>query len=171
MNNEKAEQISALADDHLQGREREAALAALREHDHLRERWQRYHLIGDLVRGEAKPAAAELDLAARIRDELESEPLHFAPRRRVPPAVGWAMAASGVLAAVLFTATNPFDEASAPVTVAQHRPAPPTTVVSQGQWDRLDERELAPYLVNHHAHAHTLVVPASVRFVSHEVGR
>ena len=189
MNNEKAELISALADDHLRGREREAALAALREHDHLRERWQRYHLIGDVVRGEAGVHGgpdSDRDLAARIREELESEPLHMMPRRRVTPAVGWAMAASGVLAAVLFAATSPFDGAGTPTTVAQiqnQNQPPRPAVVSEGGWDRLavaerpvervrlDERELAPYLVNHHAYANALGVPAAVRIVSHEVRR
>ena len=170
MNNEKAELISALADDHLQGREREAALTALRDERHLRERWERYHLIGDLVRGEIAPRDG-VDLAERIREQLESEPVHLAPRRRITPAVGWAMAASALLAAVLFVATSPFDPVRAPVAVATNPPPPAAAVVAQGEWERLDERELAPYLVNHHAYATTLAVPASVRIVSHEAGR
>ena len=174
---EKAELVSALADDHLVGRERREALSALDEHDQLRERWQRYHLIGDLMRGEATPAPKPepaFDLAARVRVELESEPHHLMPRRRVTPTtVGWAMAASGVLAAVLLMATKPFDEtASAPLLAKVEPPRPANVVVVrssgpvQGEWERLDPRELAPYLVNHHAHSTGLAVPASVRIFS-----
>jgi len=181
MNHEKAELISALADDYLRGHERDAALSALDEHDHLRDRWQRYHLIGDLIRGEATPRP-EVDLAARVRAELEREPLHLAPRRRLTPAVvGWAMAASGVLVAVLLTAVSPFDEAIPTVTLARlpvEAPTRPAKVVvvraegpAQGEWERLDERDLAPYLVNHHAHSNRLAMPASVRIFGNEGGR
>ncbi len=187
------ELVSALADDHLEGREREAALAALDEHDHLRERWQRYHLIGDLIRGEATPAPRPepaFDLASRVRAELEEEPYHTAPvvelaaRRRprfTPAGVGWAMAASGVLAAVLLVATRPFDGLAPgrPMVAERHldpsvkvlaaRDTVPRATVVEGEWERLDERELTPYLVNHHAYSARssgFAVPASVRIVS-----
>ncbi|GAB6041651.1 sigma-E factor negative regulatory protein [Endothiovibrio diazotrophicus] len=174
MNSEKAELISALADDNLYGREREAALAALRD-ERLRERWQRYHLIGDVIRGEAAPQIA-MDLAARVREQLESEPLHLPVRRRLSPHLGWAMAASAALAAVLLVATRPLNESATPTTLAQANRPTNFVVVrdngpGQGEWERLDERELAPYLVNHHAHSNALAVPASVRIVSHEVMR
>lgn len=50
------------------------------------EQWQRYHLIGDVMRGEGSPVFG-VDLSARIAEAIELEPVvvspHFANRNNV----------------------------------------------------------------------------------------
>ena len=48
-------------------------LASLREENALREQWHRYHLIGETLRS-GLPDQLDLDLAARVRQQLEAEP-------------------------------------------------------------------------------------------------
>ncbi|CAG9000484.1 MAG: Anti-sigma-E factor RseA [Candidatus Celerinatantimonas neptuna] len=68
----KDEQISALMDSELQD---EKVLESFIADDMTHNRWQRYHLIGDVMRGDA-PQMLNLDLSAGIAQALENEPAH-----------------------------------------------------------------------------------------------
>lgn len=68
----KDEQISALMDSELQD---DNVLESFIADDMTHNRWQRYHLIGDVMRGDA-PQMLNLDLSADIAKALEDEPVH-----------------------------------------------------------------------------------------------
>lgn len=54
------------------------AMAQLVDDVDSREEWQRYHMIGDAMRGEL-PSAIDLDLSASIAAAIENEPTIIAP--------------------------------------------------------------------------------------------
>jgi sigma-E factor negative regulatory protein RseA len=98
------EQVSALVDGALDVGTERALLARLGEQPALRARWGRYHLIGDVLRGEAVAGAA-LDVAARVREQLASEPVVIAPARtRLRRRPAWLRPAIGLAAAASFGA-------------------------------------------------------------------
>lgn len=67
------EQVSALLDNELSPREASEALGRLQECDDLQAQWNRFHLIGDVMRGEASQVNAS-ETAMRVRQSLQSEP-------------------------------------------------------------------------------------------------
>ena len=114
------EKISALIDRQGNPRQRREAFDRLLADDGARRRrcrvWQRYHLIGCVLRGEVEQTGA--DLGERIRARLADEPTVLAPAARLASArtvariVSWrsaswksagllALAASVALAAVI----------------------------------------------------------------------
>jgi len=107
-NEQQLEHLSALVDGGLAGPGRERLLRRLGEDSGLRARWSRYHLIGDVLRGEGATGAAG-DVAAQVRERLATEPVVLAPRRVrsrgrpawLAPAFGLAAAASAGAVAVL----------------------------------------------------------------------
>lgn len=70
----KNEQISALIDDELAD---EKLLSSIVDSAVAREQWQRYQLIGDVMRAET-PASINLDLTDKIALALEDEPSYQA---------------------------------------------------------------------------------------------
>lgn len=101
------EHFSALIDGH--HRLDDSQLEALKTDPQAAERWQRYHLIGDTLRGEL-PASVELDICARVAAALNDEPALLAPKavsqpRGVKgfwrPVMQFAVAASVALVAIV----------------------------------------------------------------------
>jgi sigma-E factor negative regulatory protein RseA len=92
------EQISALADGELPSRERELLLRRLEADPEARERWTRYHQIGEMMRGGA--ILKDSDLADRVRDALGDEPEH----RAVPSVPAWVRPLAGMAIAASVTA-------------------------------------------------------------------
>ncbi|EGR3107538.1 anti-sigma E factor [Vibrio parahaemolyticus] len=68
------EQLSALMDGELVDK---ALIQELEQDQESREAWQNYHLIGDVMRGEA-PAKPEWNIAESVALALEDEPVHRA---------------------------------------------------------------------------------------------
>lgn len=98
------EQLSALVDGALDEGAERALLARLGERPALRARWGRYHLIGDVLRGEPVTGAA-LGVATAVREQLTGEPVVVAPaRERVRRYRGWLRPAVGLAAAASFGA-------------------------------------------------------------------
>jgi sigma-E factor negative regulatory protein RseA len=112
MTDEPRQRLSALQDDELAPAQVPALLDAMATDPELRERWERYALIGQAIRGEAIDPSAR-DLADRVRATLASEPTVLCPhrlertryRRGVRRYAGLALAASVVLVAVLTAPT------------------------------------------------------------------
>lgn len=107
MSQAKREQLSNLMDDALDAVEISTALEHLSSDAELRTDWDRYHLIGDALRGE--PVSIGVGgIADRVRAELDKDPelqaspppLAF-PNRRFKPVLGYALGASVVMAVVL----------------------------------------------------------------------
>ncbi|MCK7582924.1 MAG: sigma-E factor negative regulatory protein [Chromatiales bacterium] len=109
MTDEPRQRLSALQDDELAPAQLPALLDALAGDPELRERWERYTLIGQAMRGEAIDPAARA-LADRVRAALASEPTVLCPQRLERASRRWtgrhtglALAASVLLVAVLAT--------------------------------------------------------------------
>ncbi len=73
MTNKLNEQISALLDDELTDHEVASVLTMLGQDDNLRHRWDRYHLIGDVIRGESVHVDVS-DISERVRSMIALEP-------------------------------------------------------------------------------------------------
>lgn len=74
------EQISALMDSELDLERNPHLYAALRKGGEATQDWATWHLIGDVMRGDAM---VQSGLHARVMQQLESEPVILAPRRRL----------------------------------------------------------------------------------------
>ncbi|WP_172838738.1 sigma-E factor negative regulatory protein [Solemya velesiana gill symbiont] len=171
MSDKQREQISALLDDELSSDQAAETLAGLREDEQLRSAWDRYHLIGDVMRGE-RVHVTTANVADKVRQRLESEPSIIAvpkseqaaetgqraPVRWLRPAAGAALAASVAVGAVMvsphLTQISPESEgitvatAPAPISLPQH---------SGTRWKNLSQPEveskLNRYLVDHSEYA------------------
>lgn len=116
MRQQSKESVSAFLDDELQHREIDRTLEQLATSDELRQAWDRYHLIGDIMRGEGIRDSAA-GIADRVREQIEREPAILAAPRPGPrilsghhwmrPAAGAAIAAS--VATITILALPRFD--------------------------------------------------------------
>jgi sigma-E factor negative regulatory protein RseA len=162
-----ASQLSALVDDELEDREIDLVLRRLgRDHDAC-DRWERYHLIGDVMQGFV-PVALDTDFAARIRQAIEAEPLPRPGAKSLPawykPVTGFGLAASVALMALFGLKLNQTDALQPPVPFAVTTPtlsSPPAslpiqTVAAIPPADPIGEpveARLNSYLVNHNGYA------------------
>jgi sigma-E factor negative regulatory protein RseA len=73
------EKISALMDGEAGGQEAHQAMLRLKDTADARETWAAYHLIGDVMRGDALPA---FDVSQRVTAALAQEPTVMAPQQR-----------------------------------------------------------------------------------------
>ncbi len=110
MMNRNTDKISTLVDDELADWDMTPVMQSLRHDPAMQECWRNYHLIGDAMRG-SLPKYICTDLADRIHDALEHEPVYFNPQTSPLPAVsgthprtkatiGFALAASMTAIAV-----------------------------------------------------------------------
>lgn len=140
----------------------------LMREDHNHGIWQRYHLIGDVMRQDLGPFV-DASLALKISRRLEDEPVVFAPAaikqptsRWFKPAAGFAIAASvAVLAITIAPWVVNLESVQQPINpVAQTLPpsAEKIYVAEDGtRWELLYkpkvESRLNSYLVNHQEYA------------------
>ncbi len=138
------ELTSALLDGELDRSAQQATIwANLAADDEERQRFGRYCLIGDVMRGES--AGLALQVSARVQEALQVEPAILAPQRRarqwLRPAAGLAVAASvATLAIVLAPQLLPSSgEVTQPMQLAATSPEPaalrPALVASTGPVD------------------------------------
>ncbi|MET3477813.1 sigma-E factor negative regulatory protein [Variovorax atrisoli] len=74
------EQVSALADGHLQGEAFAQAIEALSAEGESRAAWQAYHVVGDVLRsGSHSPCSDTSAFLARFQQRLAAEPVMMAP--------------------------------------------------------------------------------------------
>lgn len=101
------EQISALLDDELSKQDADRTIEQLCQQQEYREAWDRYQLIGDALRGEARGRTTP-SIAEAVSQSLRDEPPMIAARKPslteapwVKAVAGTALAASVALAVVL----------------------------------------------------------------------
>lgn len=101
------EQISALLDDELSQHEMSQTVEQMSEQKQLRDKWDRYNLISDVIRGDAGERVAP-SLADRVRAQVDNEPAILAAPKPVSaapvwvrPLAGTALAASVAVLAVM----------------------------------------------------------------------
>jgi sigma-E factor negative regulatory protein RseA len=93
------EKISRLMDGELDGPELQSALAALKNGDAHRT-WACYHVIGDVLRGDATARSFACGLTPALAAQLAAEPTVLAPRRSgVEKTATWGWAAAATIAA------------------------------------------------------------------------
>lgn len=101
---ERREELSALVDGEVDPDEASRLLDQVTSDPALAGAWERYHLIGDVLRSTLSEVPAE-DLAQHVRKLVDSEPASLTERRRgMAPAkavTGFALAASVTLVAVV----------------------------------------------------------------------
>lgn len=166
------QQISSLLDNELDQKEVRHTLDLLQEDVALRNRWDRYNLIGDAMRGEAVRFSAA-SIADRVQARLEQESVDFSnvqafpaartgrfPARWYKSAGGAALAASVAVVTVLsfpqFTGVSP--EPGRAVVAEQPMPDPaPYLVQSSTRWKNLSEpkveSKLNSFLIDHNEFA------------------
>jgi sigma-E factor negative regulatory protein RseA len=83
MNDSLDEKISALVDGELDDIGQRAALTALQKDEAQRKRWERYHLMSDILQRNTPPAM-DLQLSSRVMQALENEPAILAPKPTKP---------------------------------------------------------------------------------------
>ena len=87
------EQVSALADGHLQGEAFAQAIEAISAEGDSRAAWQAYHVVGDVLRsGSHSPCSDTSAFLARFQQRLAAEPVLVAPEP-APAAVPLALPA------------------------------------------------------------------------------
>lgn len=96
------EQLSAGADDELDSSEYDFLLRRLASEPELRERWARYHMIGEAIRG-GSDACVDAGFAARVAAGVAGEQLEVTGTRTrwMKPIAGLAVAASVTALALL----------------------------------------------------------------------
>ena len=155
------DKISALLDAEATGAERREALTALAQERDLRRVWERYHLVGAVLRNEVSVTVAPHfadRVAARIAQEATVVSPRWPARSVAKGAVGLALAASVAAIAVFGLDLAP---APAPQSVMAYQPddrgeypqaeQAETTPVVHAEWDR----KLDVLLVEHNAFSPT----------------
>jgi sigma-E factor negative regulatory protein RseA len=188
MNEHTRETLSALIDGELTSNEISKAVNKLTESDDLCGHWDRYNVIGDIIRGEEIRSEYRA-IADGVKDKLRDEPAILAPPRRsgdrfkpqwVKPAAGSALAAS--VAAIALLAAPQFineDPSQSPLLTSAKTPPPEQLYAAQSgtRWNLSKpdvESKLNAYLVNHQAYAPLRSVKGMlpyVTFVSYDMGR
>lgn len=159
MSDDIRERLSALVDGELTEYEAVGMLDRLNHDVELKQVWERYHLVSDVMRNNL-PRITSADLVGQVRQSLDAEPVAILPMRRrwigLKPVAGLALAASIAVVAVLafrghLGVEEPDGETIARSAEVQTAP----TELAGMRWDvdRPDvEQRLNAYLVNHHGH-------------------
>jgi len=104
MTDAKREQISALLDSELSEQEVGQTIDLLLDQSEFKETWGRYHLIGDVIRGEAQGKIHQ-SIAEQVQQKLKSEPAILAAPKPKKSHVEWiagaALAASVAILTVM----------------------------------------------------------------------
>jgi sigma-E factor negative regulatory protein RseA len=163
MTDEQVTQLSALVDGELTSRHAVPLYDSVECDPVLRATWERYHLIGQALRGERVQPQVR-GLAAAVREQLNSEPAPVRPRAasvqpRVwhSPFAGAALAAAAAFVAVFAVPSLFQGPTPAPIPTAALAVAPPPAIgapanpaVRRWQTDRDDlASKLDLFLVNH----------------------
>ena len=134
MSNKLSEQVSALMDDECSEQELKLAVRQLTRDPTLAARWERYHLISDVLKGDT-PTTLTVDFARRMHDLIDAEPplaltaSSPQPRWWNKPITGLALAASVSAIALLWLRPG-MDEPLNDTLLAQ----PVMTEVTEQQW-------------------------------------
>ena len=144
--------LSAALDGETARAETEDCITVLKRDGDLRQNWSEYHLIGDLMRGEAP---TQEGFMARFSAQLAAEPTVLAPRRSVwPQRVAVASFASlAVWGAISLTRMMSDEPATLPMATA-----PGFQQASLSSESASEDARFTPYLVAHQEFAPMTVV-------------
>ncbi|OGT20229.1 MAG: hypothetical protein A2V90_03635 [Gammaproteobacteria bacterium RBG_16_57_12] len=188
------QQLSEFMDGELDEQAREHLIGRLNKDPGLCSRWQRYHLISDVIRSNIPPSI-DKNFAARVSLALELEPIIFAPRtspstnNHWKKAAGFAVAASVAMLGVLGGLRLVQTDTTLSPQLAGNEPLPMLVAAASSQQPRIvslavpvsgsgqqagRDPYLNRYLINHNVSAQGAgmygVLP-SARIVSYQQGR
>lgn len=156
------EQLSAMVDDELPEGERALLIERMARDAALRERWERYHLIGDVLH-DRLVVPPDARLAERVMAAVAQETTPksrggiAAWRGAIKAAAGLAVAASVAWMALIAVQSITRQDESVPALASRSESAdPPVVRVGDGQWRRQSpevQARLNGYLVNHNEYA------------------
>ena len=195
MSENSRELISALVDDELETGSA-FILNAMKDDQESRQLWQRYHLIGEAMKGNL-PEHVDINLSDRIIKAIENESIPSMPARGLQPFLkpiaGFAIAASVTVVAILGVRQAGIEPGSSttgsstPVVASttsgnsNYRLATATTATSVNNPDNPPQHYAMPvdaesrlnrYLVNYNEYRSNVGVQGMlpyVRIVAHEV--
>lgn len=149
--------LSALLDGELEDGDGAEQIGRIARDEALQARWAEYCLIGDALRGMARPSA---QLPERVRVALTAEPIVLAPRaepHKRPTAI-W-LAAAATVAAVTWLTLRVEPSADVPMQMAAIAPADakPNGAGAAGV-------DVLPYLVAHQDYAQALTSNPEMHF-------
>lgn len=190
MSEEHRQQVSALMDGELSPSQASTILRSLEHDPEQQALWERYHLIGNVLRGDAIHTDYRC-IAERVHLQLAQEPTLLAPSasrhrgtHRLAPFAGAALAAGAAFLAVfavpgLFNPTADAPSDAQPQNMAAlTSPSDPFRLDSQVQrWrgpDPIVERRLDRFLVTHQEKSPTSGMKGILPYatvVSYEPGR
>ena len=114
------DKISAFMDGEAAPGEAQQALNRLRQDKGSLDEWNRFHLVGDMLRGERLLGDDFLD---RLRTRLDAEPTVLAPRRRWTTVVATSLAIAASLAFVVMVSKVVMPERTTPQVEVAAAPA------------------------------------------------
>lgn len=119
------EKISALMDGEAGGQEAHQAMLRLKDTGDAREAWASYHLIGDVMRGDALPS---FDVSQRVAAAIAGEPTVMAPQRssRTSRPLTYALSAAASVSAIAVVGWMAFSTSNVinPAVEVARAPAP-----------------------------------------------
>lgn len=123
------EKISALMDSEADGQEAHQAMLRLKDTGEAREAWASYHLIGDVLRGDALPS---FDVSQRVAAAIADEPTVMAPQRssRTSRPLTYALSAAASVSAIAVVGWMAFSTGNV-INPAVEVARAPTPVVQQ----------------------------------------
>jgi sigma-E factor negative regulatory protein RseA len=124
------EKISALMDGEAGGQEAHQAMLRLKDTGDARETWASYHLIGDVMRGDALPS---FDVSQRVAAALAQEPTIMAPQRssRTSRPLTYALSAAASVSAIAVVGWMAFSTGNVITPAVELARAPAPAVVQQ----------------------------------------
>ncbi len=140
------EQVSALLDNELSDRATASVLARLCQDSGLRQRWVRFQMIGDVMRGDIINLKAG-EISERVKQQIDLEPAIISlPKKTrtgswkanwIKPAAGAALAASVATVAVIsapgLLGLNDITDQSTAVNISNNLEQPVSTAVNVKQ--------------------------------------
>lgn len=163
MSDKLNEQVSALMDDECTEQELKLAVRQLTRDVILMAQWERYHLISDVLKGDA-PAVMNVDFAERMRAVIDTEPPLAAnakplqaPRPWAKPLAGFALAAS-VAAVAVFVMRPDVMQPNNPSLLAGDTEMAQTLELTRFDEETVDAEDdmlarMNAYMVNHNSMA------------------
>jgi sigma-E factor negative regulatory protein RseA len=121
------ETISVLMDGEASGQEEHQTLLRLKDTGEAREAWASYHLIGDVMRGDALPT---FDVSQRVAAAIADEPTILSPRSsRTSKPMTYALSAAASISAIAVVGWMAFSTGSVINPAVEVARAPAATVV------------------------------------------
>ncbi|MGD8483366.1 MAG: sigma-E factor negative regulatory protein, partial [Thioalkalispiraceae bacterium] len=174
MGKQYEERLSALVDG--EETHTDDVLSRIKQDDELRQRWQRYHLISDAMKGYLDGPSYP-DISARVSQALDNEPTVLAPRHKssrfqhwYKQAAGFAVAASVATVAVFTVQQNQFANNNQLQTAAIDGPVKTVKFAaanddSQSRLDSAVESKLSGYLVQHNEYSVTAKMQGALPYM------